>query len=130
MSEAHRFARFLLSGGLAAVVNVTSRWLLSFVVNYELAVTVAYLVGMITAFLLSRSFVFELSPAPVPRQLGRFTLVNVVAFAQVWFVSVGLARLVFPSIGFTWHPETLAHTIGVVSPIVLSYLAHRSYSFE
>jgi putative flippase GtrA len=130
MSEASRFARFVLSGGLAAIANLASRWLFSLVVVYEIAVLAAYVVGMATAFLLSRSFVFEPSSAPVPRQLGRFTLVNIVAFAQVWLVSVGLARLVFPAIGFTRHAETFAHLIGVSSPVITSYFAHRRYSFE
>src|SRR5215468_4396604 len=93
------------------------------------AVLAAYLIGMITAFVLSRRFVFEPSSAPVAIQLQRFTVVNIAALAQVWLVSVGLARLVFPGIGFNWHNETLAHLIGVASPVITSYFAHRTYSF-
>ena len=130
MSEANRFARFVLSGGLAAAVNVASRWLLSLVVVYEIAVAIAYIVGMLTAFLLARTFVFRRASTPVAKQFVRFTLVNIAAFAQVWLISVGLARLIFPGIGFTWHAETLAHIIGVGSPVITSYFAHRSYSFD
>ena len=59
----------------------------------------------------------------------RFALVNLAAVAQVWVVSVGLARLVFPAIGFTWHAEIVAHVIGVVVPVFTSYLGHKHFSF-
>jgi len=129
MSESRRFARFVLGGGIAAGVNLVSRWLLSLVASYEISVLVAYLIGMITAFLLSRRFVFQPSSAPIAIQFQRFTVVNIAALAQVWLVSVGLARFVFPGIGFNWHDETLAHLVGVGSPIITSYFAHRTYSF-
>jgi len=130
MFETGRFARFVLTGGFAAVINVASRWLFSFVMSYELAVTFAYLVGMLTAFILSRSFVFERSSAPVFQQFSRFALVNAAAFCQVWLVSVGLDRLLFPVIGFVWHAETVAHIVGVSSPVITSYFAHHRYSFN
>jgi putative flippase GtrA len=130
MSEAHRFVRFVLSGSFAAAVNIASRWLLSGIMIYEVAVLVAYLIGMTSAFLLSRRFVFQPSAAPITHQFARFTVVNMAAFVQVWIISVGLARLIFPDFGFTWHAETVAHVIGVGSPVVTSYFAHRLYSFR
>jgi len=130
MFETDRFVRFVLTGGFAAAINVASRWVFSFAMPYELAVTFAYLVGMLTAFILSRSFVFERSSSPVAQQFSRFALVNAVAFCQVWLVSVGLDRLLFPIIGFVWHAETVAHIAGVSSPVITSYFAHRRYSFN
>ena len=129
-SERARFVRFLVTGGIAAGANVLSRILLDRVVTYEVAVTLAYLVGMTTAFILARLFVFEETIGGVRGQYVRFALVNVIAFAQVWIVSVGLDRFIFPAIGWTWHAETLAHAIGVVSPVAASYLGHRKFSFR
>ena len=63
-------------------------------------------------------------------QLTRFALVNAIAFVQVWLVSVGLARLLFPAIGFTWQAEIVAHAIGVASPAVTSYFLHQHFSFR
>lgn len=123
------FGRFLLTGGVAAGVNVASRWLLSHVIAYEAAVVLAYLAGMTTAYLLSRAFVFARSGRTVADEAVRFALVNVVALVQVWVVSVGLARLVFPAVGFAWHAEDIAHLIGVVIPAVTSYFGHRHFSF-
>jgi putative flippase GtrA len=124
------FARFLLTGGVAAGVNVVSRWALSHAMVYEAAVAVAYLFGMATAYGLSRAFVFERSGRTMANEAVRFAIVNVAALAQVWVVSVGLARLVFPAVGFTWHAEDVAHLIGVVVPAVTSYFGHRHFSFS
>lgn len=129
-SERARFIRFLVTGGLAAGVNVLSRILLGLVLGYEIAVAFAYLVGMTTAFVLARLFVFDGRHGGVQGQYTRFALVNVVAFVQVWIVSVGLDRFVFPAIGWTWQAATLAHAIGVVSPVAVSYVGHKHFSFR
>lgn len=123
------FGRFLVTGGIAAGANVLSRWLFNVVMPFEWAVVVAYLVGMTTAYVLSKLFVFSRSGRSVGDEFLRFALVNVVALVQVWLVSVGLARYLFPAIGFTWHAEDVAHLIGVVIPAVTSYLGHRHFSF-
>ncbi len=128
-SERIRFLRFVLTGGIAAGVNVGSRWLLNFAMPYEAAVTLAYLAGMTTAFVLARLYVFDAGGGRVGSQFARFAMVNAVAFAQVWLISVGLARGLFPAIGFTFHADTIAHMIGVVSPVVTSYIGHKRVSF-
>ena len=120
---------FLLTGGLSASVNLGSRLLLSQVLPYEVAVAVAYLVGMATAFTLFRHFVFQGGRFWLA-ELKRFALVNAFAFCLVWVTSIGLARLVFPTLGFTWHAETIAHVIGVMMPVASSYYGHKKYSFK
>ena len=129
IGEMGEFTRFVLTGGIAAGVNVAARWGLSHVMSYEAAVAVAYLFGMTTAYLLARMFVFDESGRSTGSELLRFAIVNVFALAQVWLVSVGLARLAFPAIGFAWHAEDIAHLIGVAIPAVTSYFGHRHFSF-
>ena len=129
IGEMGEFTRFVLTGGIAAGVNVIARWGLSHVMSYEAAVAVAYLFGMTTAYLLARMFVFDESGRSTGSELFRFAIVNVFALAQVWLVSVGLARLAFPAIGFAWHAEDIAHLIGVAIPAVTSYFGHRHFSF-
>lgn len=123
------FGRFLVTGGIAAGANVVSRWLLNFAMPFEAAVVVAYLIGMTTAYVLSRLFVFATSGRSVRDEFFRFAIVNAVALVQVWLVSVGLARYLFPAVGFTWYADDIAHMIGVVIPAVTSYLGHRHFSF-
>lgn len=128
--EARRFVRFIAMGGIAAGANIGARWLLSFAMTFEVAVALSYLVGMITAFVLMRLLVFAPSDRPVSTQFLRFTMVNALSFTQVWMVSVGLVRIVFPAVGFAWHDETVGHIIGVLSPVVTSYLLHQQFSFD
>jgi len=124
-----QFIAFMIAGGIAALVNIGSRIAFSLVISYEIAILVAYLCGMTTAYVLNKKFVFASSGRPVASEYTRFTLVNLVAVAQVWIVSVGLARWLFPAVGFTWHDETVAHVIGVLVPVFVSYLGHKHFSF-
>ena len=127
--ERWRFLLFVAAGGAAAAVNILSRIVFNWAVPYEVAIVLAYVCGMITAYLLNKYFVFEASGRAVASESLRFALVNLAAVAQVWIVSVGLARFLFPAIGFTWRAETVAHVIGVVVPVFTSYLGHKHFSF-
>jgi putative flippase GtrA len=128
-SERTRFIRFLAVGGFAAVVNVTARYLLNFAMGYSAAIVVAYLIGMTTAFILSKRLVFERSSLGTRIELLRFALVNVAAIAQVWAVSIGLAEWLLPWMGIETYRYDIAHIIGVAVPAVTSYLGHKHYSF-
>jgi putative flippase GtrA len=125
-----RFARFLLVGVVAAAVNVVSRILISHFVRFEYAVALAFPIALTFAFLMSRLFVFEISQRSVWQQYFRFWLVNLLAFVQVWLVSVGLTNWVFPAVGWTFHAELIAHTVAVCSPVLTSYYAHRLFTFR
>lgn len=124
-----QFFRFVLAGGVAAAANIVSRLWLSAFIRFDAAVIAAYLVGMLTAFTLNRQFVFDRSDRRVHSEMMRFVLVNLVALVQVWVISVGLAEWVFPLVGLTWHAELIAHVIGVLSPVVASYLGHKYFTF-
>ena len=124
------FARFLLLGGASAGVNLVSRFLLQPLLGFELAVLVAYVIGMVVAYNLFRIFVFGASGRSIGSEFWRFTLVNMVALALVWTISVGLARVVFPAIGFTWRADDIAHLIGVLSLAVSSWIGHKRYTFR
>jgi putative flippase GtrA len=127
--ERRRFVLFILAGGVAALVNILSRIALNWMMPYETAIVIAYLFGMTTAYVLNKYFVFDSSGRAARSEYLRFALVNLAAIVQVWIVSVGLARYLFPAIGFTWHAETVAHVIGVAVPVYTSYLGHKHFSF-
>lgn len=127
--ERRRFLRFLLTSGAAAGVNLGARCLFNLFVDFEIAVFISFWFGVTTAYLLAKSYVFDSSGQSPASEFRRFLGVNVVALILVWTVSVGLARGIFPAIGFTWHAEDFAHVIGVLSPAVFSYFGHRFYTF-
>lgn len=130
-STARQFWAFLAAGGLAALVNWFSRIMISAQgVGFEAAVVIAYVLGMATAYLLSRLFVFEKTGRSLANEIFRFVLVNLVALVVVWIVSVSLARWILPTAGWTWRPAEVAHGIGVLSPVLTSYLGHRYFTFS
>lgn len=123
------FVRFALSGGVAAAVNILSRLGISKFTNYSIAIITAYFIGMTTAYVLMKIFVFEKSGRSVQNEYIRFGLVNLVALVQVWVISMILARYLFPAMGFDFYAETVAHIIGVLSPIATSYAMHKYFTF-
>lgn len=124
------FFQFLMVGGFSAGVNFVSRIGFSELVTYRYAIIFAYLVGMLTAFLLSKHYVFEQSGRPFKDELRDFTIVNIFAVIQVWLISVGLAEYLFPKVSFTFYPEEIAHLIGLGIPAVTSYFGHKYFSFR
>ncbi len=125
-----QLTRFLIAGGVAAAVNVLTRVATTPLVGYRWSIVLAFLVGLTTAWLLFRRYVFGPSTSHPAAEYVRFGLVNVAALAQVLVVSVLLADYLFPYIGFGFHPHTVAHVIGVLSPIATSFLAHREWTFR
>lgn len=124
-----RFVKFVVAGLAAAAVNIGSRVVLSLFIPYSAAIVAAYIIAMAVAFTLYKLFVFEKSGRSSHGESFRFVVVNMVALVQVWLVSEALVRFVFPWIGWRWHAETVAHTIGVATPIFTSYLGHKHFSF-
>jgi putative flippase GtrA len=125
-----QFVRFLSTGGFAAAVNLFSRSQLNKIMSFEIAVALSFPLGVVTAYILARAFVFQASGRSVGEEFKRFAIVNVVALILVWSISVGLARYLFPTISFEWHADDIAHFIGVAAPAVISYFGHRSYTFS
>ena len=126
----HTFPRFLLAGGIAALANMGSRWVFSHVMPYVPAIVLAYLVGMATAFVLNRLFVFTTASNAMRSQLGWFIAINLLAVLQTLVVSLLLARLVLPALDWTWQAETIAHVIGVLVPVFTSYIGHKRLTFR
>lgn len=124
------FVKFLAAGGIAAVVNMASRWALDFRMGYSAAIVLAYLIGMVTAYGLNRRLVFERSGRSVRSELLRFTGVNLLGIAQVWLISVGLGDHGLPAMGIHAHAHDIAHIIAVGFPVFTSFLGHKFWSFS
>ena len=125
-----RFLGFVIAGGIAAVANFASRIVLSLWLPYVVAITLAYGIGMAVAFTLNRLFVFTDADNPIAEQGLWFVLVNLAAVAQTIVISLLFARWIFPALNMDFHPETVAHAIGVVVPVFTSFIGHRTLTFR
>lgn len=125
-----QFGSFLVTGGIAALVNFGSRILFDQWMSYSASIVLAYLCGMVTAFLLARAFVFTHSRRSTAQSLLWFAAVNVFAVLQTWAISLILARHVLPWAGVTSNVEAVAHAIGIMVPVVSSYFGHKHFTFR
>lgn len=125
-----QFMTFLLTGGVAAAVNFCSRIVYNLWVSFSAAVIIAYITGMITAFVLAKMFVFKESSQSLNRSIFFFTLINLVAVLQTWLISMAMVYYVLPAMGVNFFNKELAHALGIVVPVFTSYLGHKHFSFK
>lgn len=128
--KSKQFIFFLCAGGFAALMNFGSRFIYNEFVSFGNAVILAYITGMITAFILTKFFVFEKSIHSTKKEFIYFVLVNLVAILQTYVISIGLAKYIFPIIDFKFFPEAVAHAFGVIFPVFTSFIGHKYFSFK
>ena len=125
-----QFVTFLVTGGIAAAVNFGSRIIYNNFTGFSTAIILAYLTGMATAFILAKLFVFKQSQQKLHHSILFFILVNLVAVAQTWLISMGLAYYFLPSVGIISYVPEISHAIGIAVPVFTSYIGHKRWSFR
>lgn len=128
--RSRQFIAFLITGGIAATANFGSRIVYNEWVEFSTAIILAYVTGMITAFVLARIFVFTDSRRTLHSSAFYFVLVNIVAAAQTWVISIVLARYVLPYLGIENNVLEIAHAVGVIVPVFTSFVGHKCLSFR
>lgn len=111
-------------------MNFGSRIYLEKIISYVPSIIIAYCIGMITAFVLNRIFVFRETDNSLEKQIFWFLAINIIALLQTVFISLILADWLFPFIGITFYPKTTAHAVGVIVPVITSYFGHKHLSFR
>ena len=132
---ATRFLRFLVAGGLAALVNFGSRFFYNIFVDFSAAVVLAFLSGLTVGYLLNKRYVFTASTNSVSQEIGWVVLINTLALAQTWGLSVYLVQLLpqfiaVDSPGRSDMVEALAHGAGIMLPVFTSYIGHKYLTFR
>ncbi len=125
-----QFMIFLLTGGTAAAVNFCTRIVYSQWLNFSTSVLLAYVTGMVTAYVLARMFVFRGSKQTLQLSMMFFVLVNLLAIAQTWTVSLLMAYCVLPAMNVDRFTLEIAHATGIIVPVFTSFLGHKYWSFR
>ncbi len=125
-----QFASFLITGGIAACVNFLSRIFFSHWMTFSSSVVLAYICGMVTAFVLAKMFVFKTSRQSLGKAIFYFCLINIFAVVQTWAISMLLAYYLLPSLGVNVFTHEIAHAVGIIVPVFTSFLGHKHFSFS
>lgn len=130
MKTKKQFLIFILTGGIAALANILSRLGLSRILQFELAIIIAYLIGMLIAYVLAKKFVFFNSKKSIKSSLAGFALINLLAILQTSLVSIGIKAFLINFIETIFITELIAHTSGVIVPVFTSFYGHKYISFN
>jgi putative flippase GtrA len=125
-----QFGRFLLVGGVAVVLNWLSRFVLNQFMSYAWAITLAYLVGIIVAFVLNRIYVFPYSERSLETEMFLFFVVNITVFPLVWVAAYVLGEWIFVAWLSRQPALALGHGIAILSPVFLNFALHKFITFR
>jgi putative flippase GtrA len=125
-----KFAMFLFVSTIAAGVNFFSRMLLGLTMSYGLSIVVAYIFGIITAYILCRLYVFKSEKNSPIKEMAYFIAVNAFAILLTLVVSLVFANYLLLFIHQQFLREEVAHFIGIMAPAFTSYLGHKHLSFK
>lgn len=124
------FIVFVFIGGVSSFVNLVARIFIDQYTSYQLAIILAFPIALSTAFVLNRAFVFKQRAGGTAGQFSKFLIVNLAALVQVFLVTQLCAFWLLPIVGWRWETETVAHAIGLASPLLTSYWAHKFWTFR
>ena len=128
--DSKEFLRFLLTGGIAAIVNFLSRIFFNLWFDFSTSVYLAFVAGIITAFFLKKEFVFARGRQPIAHSIGFFILVNIIGFIQTLAVTMVCFYYVLPYLGIVKMAHEISHALGLIAPIITSYIGHKKLSFR
>lgn len=124
------FLRFLLCGCIAASINFFSRIYYANYFNFSYSVILAYITGMCASFILSKIFVFSKSNKNIINSGAIFLIVNLIALSLNWLVSIISYHYLSKFFGPHKSIEEISSLIGILFPVIFSYIGHRKFSFS
>lgn len=126
-----KFLLFLLCGGIAALANIYSRVIFNKFLSYKVSIVLAFFIGLLVAFLLFKFVVFKKKNLHnLNKEIVKFIIVNALALIQTFVVSLVFADYIFVWCNLSYHRYDIAHIIGVVTPVVTSYIFHSVFTFR
>ena len=126
----NQFILFLLTGGFSAIINLTSRIIISNFLRFEVSVLIAYFIGMVTAFFLAKKYVFLNIKKSDKKSFPIFALVNFVAILQTFLISKYIRIWLINISDNLIFIDFISHLCGVIFPIFTSFYGHKYITFN
>lgn len=127
----HQIMAFSLLSGLAALANIGSRIILSRFLSFQIAVSIAYLLGMILNFILNKRFTFPDGPRKTISELRTFSCIALFGLFLTNLLSAGLLMVYSALIATSIQVlETMAHVSAVGLVGIYSFLGHKYFSYR
>jgi putative flippase GtrA len=121
--------RFIIAGGIAALVNWLVRFPIELAVPYFAALLLATSIGMACGFLLYRSWVFPGSARSLAGQIRDFILVNLTGQATMLGIATIARQLLLTIEVGPLIAGAVAHALGIGLAAIINYLGHRHLTF-
>jgi putative flippase GtrA len=125
-----QFARFLLAGGVALLCHWLSRFAFNAFVSYGWAIVLAYVVGMLVAFVLNKIYVFPYSERSLNFEASVFFLVNIAWFPFVWIIAYALGEWVLADRVPRELALALSHGFAITLPVFVNFALHKFITFR
>jgi putative flippase GtrA len=120
---------------IGAAVNVSSRVLYGFYTGFGTSIVLAYLTGMMVAFVLTKLFAFDSRKSgKVKREAVKFFMISMIAMTVTWGVSEIALRLIIHFISENDLSKTLretaAHIAGMGVGFFVNFFGHKLITFK
>ena len=128
--KTREFIYFVITGGIAALVNIITRLIFSFFIDFTFSILLSYFIAMVLAYSLARRFVFRKSKKSIYSSFALFSLINLLAVVQTLLISIITRDYLLEKMINLQYANFISHTLGVATPIFTSFLGHKYLSFK
>lgn len=134
-SSLRQFFFYFIFSGLAAIFNIGSRYFLSslLIVNFTIAVTTAYCLGMIVNYLLNKYRNFPRGPRRSIHEIRTFFIVALFGLLLTNILAhffVVINAIYFHEFGSRELSETIAHVSAVGLTAIYSFFGHKYFTYR
>jgi putative flippase GtrA len=129
--ECREFARFLITGITATIVNLSTFWLLRQEHGYKASIFSGLAVGMCVSFTLSKIFAFRsYSWKSTQGEAARFLIIYALGVGVYLLMAMVIGREVLPKFLPRDVAELGGAIVGAASMTITSYLGHRFFTYK
>ena len=123
--------KYFLFSGLAVLVNIISRMVLSNYLNmgYYIAITIAYIFGMFVNFILNKNYNFPEGPRKYYQELRTFIVISFIGLLLTNVLAYLLLMLI-QSQSEIIYKKTIAHILAVGFVSIYSFTAHKLLTYK